>query len=368
MESPFLWTVCQVGAEPALKREIAREHPELKFAYSRPGFVTFKAPTALAPDFELHSVFARAYGISIGKTRDPGEIAKYAATLPAHLTHVFERDQYFPGDEPPDFVRGRWAEPARAALLGPTSHPASQPSLVRGSAAVRPTDGDLVLDVIAVEPQEWWFGLHTHSDSRSADPGGRPEIPMPAEAPSRAYIKLEEALRRTGAPLTAGQVAVEIGSAPGGASFALLERGLTVIGIDPGEMAPAVLRHPRFKHIALPVARVARETLPERVDWLLLDMNVAPSVSLFSVDRLAHRLLGERGGLQGLLLTVKLNEWQLADEIPAMLEHVRAIGFREAYATQLAHQRQEILIYATSAVAPPLSSRARTSRAHRSRG
>ena len=37
--SPFLFTVCQVGAEGALKNEVLRSHPELRFAYSRPGFV-----------------------------------------------------------------------------------------------------------------------------------------------------------------------------------------------------------------------------------------------------------------------------------------------------------------------------------------
>ena len=59
-ESPFLFTVCQVGAEAALKQEVAREHPELKFAFSRPGFITFKNDSGVLPlHFELRSVFAQ---------------------------------------------------------------------------------------------------------------------------------------------------------------------------------------------------------------------------------------------------------------------------------------------------------------------
>ena len=44
----FVFVAVQPGAERALKSEIAREHPELKFAYSRPGFVTFRSSEDLA--------------------------------------------------------------------------------------------------------------------------------------------------------------------------------------------------------------------------------------------------------------------------------------------------------------------------------
>src|SRR6186997_3062423 len=40
----FIFATCQVGAEPALKTELARVWPDFKFAYSRPGFLTFKVP------------------------------------------------------------------------------------------------------------------------------------------------------------------------------------------------------------------------------------------------------------------------------------------------------------------------------------
>jgi len=32
------------GFEAALKQEVARRSPDLRFAFSRPGFVTFRAP------------------------------------------------------------------------------------------------------------------------------------------------------------------------------------------------------------------------------------------------------------------------------------------------------------------------------------
>src|SRR5262245_16781425 len=65
----FLFTTCQVGAESALKQELARVWPAFRFAYSRPGFLTFKLPAGAEPpdDLDLQCTFARAHGLSLGK-------------------------------------------------------------------------------------------------------------------------------------------------------------------------------------------------------------------------------------------------------------------------------------------------------------
>ena len=41
-EPGFIFITCQIGAEAAVKGELARDWPGLRFAYSRPGFLTFK--------------------------------------------------------------------------------------------------------------------------------------------------------------------------------------------------------------------------------------------------------------------------------------------------------------------------------------
>jgi 23S rRNA (cytidine2498-2'-O)-methyltransferase len=343
LRSPFIFTVCQTGAEAALKKELARTHPELRFAYSRPGFVTFKSAATpaleLPADFELKSVFARAYGLSAGKasTSNLDSLLEYARCLNTSKRrprlHVWERDQHFPGDEPLGFEPGQWAAAARQAL-------AKHSELFEKTAT--PKAGDIVLDVVAVESDEWWYGCHTHSPAHSPAPGGRPEVVLPEEAPSRAYTKLEEALFWSAAPVRKGDIAVEIGSAPGGASYALLKRGLQVVGIDPGEMHPIVLKNPDFVHIKNVVAQVSRETLPPSIQWLLLDMNVEPRISVYAVDRLVTRT---SDSLLGVFLTIKLNQWRIADEIPSIMEHVKAMGMVRVRATQLASNRQEILIY-----------------------
>ena len=106
--------------------------------------------------------------------------------------------------------------------------------------------GDLVLDCVVVEPEEWWVGYHRASGVASRWPGGLFQSELPAEAVSRAYLKMAEALAWSRMPTKKGEQWAEIGSAPGGASQALLKQGVKVIGIDPAEMDPAVLANPDF--------------------------------------------------------------------------------------------------------------------------
>jgi 23S rRNA (cytidine2498-2'-O)-methyltransferase len=339
ISSEFLFAVCQLGAETALKEEVAAAHPTLRFAYSRPGLVTWRSPIAVGPEHPLGAIFARASGISLGPARD---VAAIGAALPetARL-HVFERDVARPGEEPPGFVPG-----ARADALGAALHAAS-PTRFHDGARARP--GELVLDVVVAPTDEEppWLGAHRHAGDRSPWPGGHWPIEVPPTAPSRAYRKLEEALAWSRAPLRAGDVAVEIGSAPGGASFALLRRGLEVVGVDPGEMAPVVLGFEgkdgnRFRHLPVAVGALRREALPGRVHWLLLDVNLAPQVALHNMRRLVATL---RRDLLGVLFTLKLNDWSMAREVPALVARVAAMGLGAVRATQLPSNRQEVFVY-----------------------
>jgi 23S rRNA (cytidine2498-2'-O)-methyltransferase len=351
MESQFLFTVCQVGAEKALKAEIARDYPGLRFAYSRPGFVTFKSlGQPLQPDFELRAVFARAYGLSLGhKIKEEGKALAMAAWTamqqlvvqlgsPLRL-HVFERDLYAPGEEAKEY-QPRLRAGILEKAIREIAHTAG--GVILPETEAQP--GDFVFDLVWVDENEWWVGFHKQTAAHLPVPGGQWKIILPPEAPSRAYLKLEEALRWSGAPVQAADLAVEIGSAPGGASYALLQRGVNVYGIDPGAMDSVVLdfRGPaRFVHDSRSVTIVKREELPRSVQWLLVDMNVGPDTAIYPVERLGIRM---DDTLLGVILTLKMNEWSFAQHIPAWLERIRKIGMARVRATQLAHNRREICV------------------------
>ena len=70
--SSFLFTTCQAGAEKLLKVELERTHPEMRFAFSRPGLVTFKNASTdgvVSPSVSIGASFARTYGASVGQAR-----------------------------------------------------------------------------------------------------------------------------------------------------------------------------------------------------------------------------------------------------------------------------------------------------------
>lgn len=343
--SQFIFTTCQAGAEGALKNEMARERPGYRFAYSRPGFVTFKGED-FGADLRLSSVFAREYGISLAKATAPEDVLEFARELAPGgnfpRLHVWERDRHAPGEEPMGFEAGKLAAAARASILAAA---AARGMAFSGDGPVQ--DGELVLDAVVVEENEWWLGVHLHSPDHPGDPGGVPPIELPADAPSRAYLKIEEALLRSRAPVRKGDTAVEIGSAPGGASYALLKRGVNVVGVDPAAMNPKVfqVKEASFRHLQQGVATVRREDLPDSVQWLLLDVNLNPGLTFTEIERIVPWL---KDSLLGVFLTVKLNHWKIADRIPDILARAKEMGLQKARAKQLYYNRREFLLFGTT--------------------
>ncbi len=343
----FLFCVCQAGAEGAVAEELARTRPALRRAFARPGLITFKNMAGeVPPDVALDAAFVRAFGASIGAAAGVAEVVaavrRFCPEGQAVRLHVWERDVAKPGDEPPGHRYGPAADEARArieAAWGETGR-----TLLPGARA---EVGDRVLDVIVAGDEPWWLGCHVHDPGHAPWPGGRIAVEMPPEAPSRAYRKLEEALIWSGAPVRAGDVAVEIGSSPGGASYALLRRGVDVFGIDPAKMAPVVTDFNKdrpgnhFVHLDRPMSLVQRSDLPAVLHWVLLDVNLAPQIALITARRLAAR---PRGALLGVLLTLKLDDWKAVRHIPRFIKSVESMGMVAVKATQLPSNRMELFV------------------------
>jgi 23S rRNA (cytidine2498-2'-O)-methyltransferase len=216
-----------------------------------------------------------------------------------------------------------------------------------------------VLDCVLVEPQEWWIGYHAVHGPESCWPGGVPAIELPQRAVSRAYLKMEEALRWSELPIRSGDHCVEIGCAPGGASQALLDHGLKVLGIDPAEVDPRLLAEAGFTHLQMRGADVRRRVF-RNTRWLTADVNVAPQYTLDTVEAI---VIHPAVHVQGMLLTLKLSDWRLADELPNYLDRVRQWGFKRVRARQLAFNRQEVCVAASRDM--PRRSHARQSAAKR---
>lgn len=337
----FVWFTHQPASAGWLKRELAAKRPDLRFAFSRPGLTTFKVDPARA-DEPSASSFARAYGRSLGRAATIDDALALVATLPVTaLLHVFERDPDVPADERDPAVAG-----TRAAALD-TALRRAAPG--RFADRIEARDEDIVVSVIvapAEQPDDGMFvGWSRHDATHGPFPGGVPHVAIPAAAPSRAWAKIEEAIRWSGLEPRAGERAIELGSAPGGASFALLERGLHVHGVDPGAMDPRVLAYAGangncFTHHAKPAAEVERGDLPRTYEWLASDVNLAPMIALKYVERfvaLAH------GGLRGAFITLKLNDDGVFEALPRLAARIAKLGATRVRYTQLPSHRSEIV-------------------------
>jgi 23S rRNA (cytidine2498-2'-O)-methyltransferase len=96
-----------------------------------------------------------------------------------------------------------------------------------------------------------------------------------AQAPSRSYLKVEEAYVVLGREPQAGESVCDLGAAPGGWSYSAAKRGARVIAIDNGPLKGGALNHPQIEHRREDAFRFA-PAAGERFDWLFCDMVEEP--------------------------------------------------------------------------------------------
>jgi len=113
-------------------------------------------------------------------------------------------------------------------------------------------------------------------------PGGAVRFVEDREGPpSRAYLKLWEALTRLGRHPGPGEHCLDLGASPGGWSWALAQLGARVTAVDKAPLEPRVM--------AMPGVAWRQESAfaldPEPVDWLFSDVICYPSRLLALVRR-----------------------------------------------------------------------------------
>ncbi|MDR0327754.1 MAG: hypothetical protein LBI05_05610 [Planctomycetaceae bacterium] len=345
----FAFTTCQIGAESALKREFARLVPHVRAAFARPGFVSFKTEVPLPNDLANRSVFARTFADSLGKIETDSqeqlvrEVWKIVSEhhLFVNRVHVFrcdwesaeEHDSETPlSPELVDLHRNIVSQSPTAKFLGADAGNISHPAKT----------GETILDVVMIDPNRYFVGTHTiteRSPIHTRYSGGLLPITPPTDAVSRAYLKFNEGFLWSGFVPGKEATWLDIGASPGGCSQFLLQRGFRVLGVDPGEMHPVVLNHPRFTHIRARI-RDTKRSLFSDVQWITADMNVAPNYTL----EVLEEIVGKASSVRGILFTLKLIRWNLADSLPMFVDRIRTWGFPDIRIKQLVFNRQEVMV------------------------
>ena len=317
IDSEYLFALTNPGSEKSLKLEVETSGLDWRLSYQRRGFVTFKSnrPFSLA-DLETHLACARRLCLSLGKSSTREEAVNRAGE--AEIIH-----------------HARFAD-----------------RKMQGGEGDSPTIGQLVGTIVELAPDEFWTGIHRHAPFLSPDPAGDAGIEMPTDSPSRAWLKLEEAARFFDLKFTSKDIVVELGCAPGGVVLALLNRGVSVIGVDPAKMADVVMTsaitersaaptdRPWFFHSRKPAALTSKRDLGQGVTWFMSDMNQSPEVVLKECARFCKMA----PSIRGVLITLKLTDLLQVAEKASWFAALKAIGFKTVRLQQLSVHHKEFAL------------------------
>lgn len=325
VKSDYLFALGNPGSEKALKLEVEMAGLPWRPSYQRKGFVTFKAPDPVSLDaLDVKLACARRLCLSLGKSTTREEaLARVMATRPGRIHHAIYQNREMRGVHP-------------------------------DASSVSPETGELIGTVVELAPAEFWSGLHRHAPFVSPDPAGDFGIVMPAESPSRAWLKLEEAVRFFELNLSPSDIVVELGCAPGGVVLALLRRGIPVIGVDPAKMAEVVTGsaisdrefapagEPWFFHCRKPAALASKRDLGQGVTWFMSDMNQSPEVVLKECARFCKM----SPSIRGALITLKLGDLMQVGDKAQWFSSLADMGFRTIRLQQLSVHHKELSLLA----------------------
>ena len=177
---------------------------------------------------------------------------------------------------------------------------------------------------------------------------GIQRLKMPHDAPSRSYLKLAEAFEvflnkeEQEKWLKPGLTGVDLGAAPGGWTWQLVQRGLKVIAVDNGPLKGVAAEHPSIKHLRQDGFRYRPK---QPVDWLVCDMVEQPSrVAALMADWVVSGATSR--AIFNLKLPMKKRVEALANALKTVREVLdgKGINYR-LEAKQLYHDREEVTVF-----------------------
>jgi 23S rRNA (cytidine2498-2'-O)-methyltransferase len=127
----------------------------------------------------------------------------------------------------------------------------------------------------------WFTDFQRAFVARSAWCNGQRRMADDPDAPSRSYLKVEEAYGILGREPAPGERVADLGAAPGGWSFSAARRGASVVAVDNGPLKGGALNHPLIEHQRSDAFRFLPQVgrvVPNApaFDWLFCDLVEEP--------------------------------------------------------------------------------------------
>ncbi|WP_346797701.1 23S rRNA (cytidine(2498)-2'-O)-methyltransferase RlmM [Halomonas sp. Bachu 37] len=184
--------------------------------------------------------------------------------------------------------------------------------------------------------------------NRSELPGGIRRLRFPSRAPSRSTLKLEEAWHEFvpreewDVRLAEHMQAADLGAAPGGWTWQLVQRGMYVYAIDNGPMEKSLMQSGQVDHL--------REDgftwePPQRLDWLVCDIVDKPARVLAMVERwLVRKWCHE--AVFNLKLPMKQRWQEVSKRLAQLEEALEDAGVKgQVRCRHLYHDREEVTVH-----------------------
>lgn len=187
-----------------------------------------------------------------------------------------------------------------------------------------------------------YLGL-SYPNNSAPWPMGIPRLKLGRGAPSRSALKLSEAImtffsaEEAQALLHEGLSAVDLGAAPGGWTWQLVQRGLNVTAVDNGAIDPKLLASNLVEH----VREDGFHYWPKRsVEWLVCDMVEKPA----RIAQLVARWVAA-GKCQRAIFNLKLpmkKRWDELNHCRALIDELMGEQYYQLRFKQLYHDREEV--------------------------
>ncbi len=333
MQGSYLAIQSNAESEELLKEEIAIRFPELRPSFSAPSFLTYKFGQSLLSEKDLNKfmpVYSLKTGIFYGKVGRK-QLAEKLKQLEKELN--------------------------APVFIDPASTQCTEIDiLVKNQGSKLPKMNDWIAWVYVYEQKECWINVFQFLPP--INNFGNISSNIPKESPSRAYLKMAQTFERLQMKkIQDPQTFLEIGCAPGGVAYFLLQEGHFVLGIDTGDMDQKLLNSPmadRLKNIRKPVQEVRKGDIEKSLqrlnvptfEWLANDLNLPLPMAYNETMRISQY----SNDLWGQLITLKTPS---IESLPQLMTAIKKISQseRDFYYVQAIHlpaHKKECLLVALS--------------------
>ncbi|GGK83083.1 23S rRNA (cytidine(2498)-2'-O)-methyltransferase RlmM [Amphritea balenae] len=203
------------------------------------------------------------------------------------------------------------------------------------------------LHIFALSGSEFYVG-YAPVDNSAPWPMGIMRLKFPNQAPSRSTLKLEEAWHwfipqsQWHQYISSGKRAVDLGAAPGGWTWQLVNQNMFVTAIDNGPMAESLMESGQVKHLTEDAFTYEPQ---KRFDWMVCDIVDKPArVIILMTSWLVN------GWCRETIFNLKLPMKQRYPEVRSCLNYLQEeldkVGLKASVAAKhLYHDREEITVH-----------------------